>query len=69
MKKKLTEEIEKLQRKMMTTGTILTVVSAIGLYAWAFGIQIVHPAIYIMGIIMGNGFFCTACASMIDKRN
>lgn len=69
MKKKLIKEIEKLQRKMMATGTMLTVISAIGLYIWAYGIQIVHPAIYVMGIIMGNGFFCTACASMIDKRN
>ena len=53
MKKKLTEEIEKLQRKMMATGTILTVVSAIGLYAWAFGVKTVHPTIYVMSMIMG----------------
>lgn len=65
MKKKLTEEIEKLQRKMMATGTILTVVSAIGLYAWAFGVKTVHPTIYVMSMIMGIGFFCTACAYKI----
>ena len=67
MKKKLTEEIEKLQRKMMTTGTILTVVSAIGLYTWAFGVKIVHPAIYVMGMIMGIGWFCTACTDRIRR--
>ena len=63
MKKKLTEEIEKLQRKMMTAGTVLTLVSAIGLYAWAFGVKIVHPAIYVMGI----GWFCTACTDRIRR--
>ena len=53
----------------MIVGAVLTIISLVGLYIWAYGIQIVHPAIYIMGIIMGNGFFCTACVSMIDKRN
>ena len=69
MKKKLNEEIEKSQREMMIVGAVLTIISLVGLYIWAYGIQIVHPAIYIMGIIMGNGFFCTACVSMLDKRN
>lgn len=67
MKKKLTEEIEKLQRKMMTTGTILTVISSIGLYACAFGVKAVHPTIYVMGMIMGIGFFCTACVDRIRR--
>lgn len=67
MKKKLTEKIEKLQRKMMATGTILTVISSIGLYAWIFGIKTVHPTIYVMGMIMGIGFFCTACVDRIRR--
>lgn len=67
MKKKLTEEIEELERKMMTTGTILTVISSIGLYAWAFDVKIVHPTIYVMGMIMGIGWFCTACTDRIRR--
>lgn len=67
MKKKLTQEIEKLETKMMTAGTILTVASSIGLYSWAFGIKTVHPVIYVMGIIMGVGWFCTACIDKIRR--
>ena len=67
MKKKLTEEIENLERKMMTAGTILAVISSIGLYAWAFGVKMMHPAIYVMSMIMGIGFFCTACVDKIRR--
>lgn len=67
MKKKLTEEIENLERKMMTAGTILAVISSIGLHAWAFGVKMVHPAIYVMSMIMGIGFFCTACVDKIRR--
>lgn len=67
MKKKLTEEIEQIQTKMMTVGTILVVISSIGLYAWAFGIKTVHPTIYVMGMIMGIGWFCTACTHRIRR--
>lgn len=67
MKKKLTEKMEKLETKMMTAGTILTVISSIGLYAFAFGIKTVHPMIYVMGMIMGTGWFCTACIDKIRR--
>lgn len=68
MKKKLKKEIEKSQKEMMITGGLLTIISSIGLYAWTFGFSLIHPALYIMGIIMGTGWFCTACASVFDGR-
>lgn len=54
-------------RRMMITGGLLTIVSLIGAFFWSLGFTLIHPAIYIMGIIMGTGWFCTACAS-IERR-
>lgn len=68
MKKKLKKEINRLIRNMMITGGLLTIVSLIGLFAWAFGFTLIHPALYMTGIIMGTGWFCTACASAIERR-
>lgn len=58
----------KLIRRMMITGGLLTIVSLIGAFFWSLGFTLIHPAIYIMGIIMGTGWFCTACASAIERR-
>lgn len=68
MKKKLKKETNRLIRNMMIIGGLLTIVSLIGLFAWAFGFTLIHPALYMTGIIMGTGWFCTACASAIERR-
>ena len=57
----------KLTRRMMITGGLLAIISLTGAFFWSLGFTLIHPAIYIMGIIMGTGWFCTACAS-IERR-
>lgn len=67
MNKELKRKRNKLTVSMMVIGGLLTIASLIGAFFWSLGFTLIHPAIYIMGIIMGTGWFCTACAS-IERR-
>lgn len=67
MNKELERKRNKLTVSMMVIGGLLTIASLIGAFFWSLGFTLIHPAIYIMGIIMGTGWFCTACAS-IERR-
>lgn len=65
--KEIERKRNKLTCSMMIIGGLLTIASLIGAFFWSLGFTLIHPALYIMGIIMGTGWFCTACAS-IERR-
>lgn len=54
-------KIKKTKIELMLLGTLTTILSSIGLFAFAFGFNTIHPVIYSMTMIMGCGLFTTGC--------
>lgn len=56
-------KIKKAKRMFMTIGFLITILSLIGLFAFALGFYVIHPAMCGIGVIIGSGWFITACVS------
>ena len=65
-KDNLEEKVKKIKKMFVMIGALITILSLIGFCSFAFGFNVIRPAIYEMGVIIGSGWLITAYVSKID---
>lgn len=57
-------KIKRTRRSFMILGLAIIILSLIGIFSFSvLDFKIIHPVIYLFGILMGSGWFLTAYAS------